>query len=207
MIPTTENVNLKEIIENYGNFKNIVLVGVSSLITWFFTTKKMKAEIEKVRMESTEKRIAIIKSVSESRDNFSQSSETLGILINDTIESMKERNVEKLRTNRLEMNNFFYNDFMCKFNFYFELKEASLIYSSKDSKYFIEDDILPFLNCIINFKNTTNFDFVLSILSTSPIEISEESIKYLKRFMQKNTKIYNFKLRNKFNDSFKAILK
>jgi|AntAceMinimDraft_10_1070366.scaffolds.fasta_scaffold03906_3 hypothetical protein len=194
-----EGLNLADIGNRLLELKSYILsFGGGSLIAWIIAQLKMKAEIEKLKLESITKMMDINEKVSAKREIFSQNSETLSFLLNDCITSLTKRDETLAKKTRDEVVNYFYHNYFVSFINYFEIKSIALKNDSKESRYTILDEIVPFLHNCDKFKEVTNMTIFVERLGLTPLKISKESIRFLIRFSGKNTKFYNFLIRYKF---------
>ena len=173
----------------YGTIISILLlfVIIGFLFSWFLNRKKLQKEIDKIQIETKEKKVHLLEKLQKLRTNFIENSKTLSIAIRLVIDSIKKQDIEGLRNNRDELQTLFFNDFVNSFTEYMEIYNE--VYPTKGLE-FIDDEIMPFLNTVITFKESINNIHILQLLDIDPLEIELYSFNQVKRFLKNNIPYY-----------------
>lgn len=188
----------------YGTIISILLlfVIIGFLFSWFLNRKKLQKEIDKIQIETKEKKVHLLEKLQKLRTNFIENSKTLSIAIRLVIDSIKKQDIEGLRNNRDELQTLFFNDFVNSFTEYMEIYNE--VYPTKGLE-FIDDEIMPFLNTVITFKESINNRHILQLLEINPLEIELYSFNQVKRFLKNNIPYYRLYKKYLINKTLKEI--
>jgi hypothetical protein len=180
----------------YINAFNAVSFLLGGVLGWILKNLRIKAEIEKLKLESTSKKMDFLDKIQEKRKQFNSDKENLCLIFDECVEAMASKDTLKAIGCRKTMNHFFFHSYWNSFFEYFETK-ITVKNNIKDKMLIIEDEVLPFLETCQKFLEVTNSNIFVMHLEQNKLAIQYQSIKYLYKFCLYNIKFFNLKLRKK----------
>lgn len=177
---------------------------VGFLLSWFINRKKIKKEIDKIQIETKEKKVLLIEKAQSLRKKFVDNSKLLSLSIRLNIDSIINQDIDSLRNNRDELQTLFFNDFINSFTDYMEIYNE--IHPDKSLE-FIDDEMIPYLETIMIFKNTINNENILQQLDADELVIEPYSFNQIRRFIKNNIPFYRFLKKHLISQKLKEITK
>lgn len=201
-----EYIDKNEYWYAYGTTIAILLlfIFIGFLFSWFINRKKIKKEIDKIQIETKEKKVSLIEKAQSLRKKFIDNSKLLSLSIRLNINSIINQDIDSLRSNRDELQTLFFNDFINSFTDYMEIYNEICPDKSLE---FIDDEMIPYLDTIIMFENTVNNENILQQLDTDKLVIELYSFNQIARFIKNNIPFYRFFKKYLINKKVKEITK
>lgn len=206
LIKIIEYIDKNEYWYAYGITIAILLlfILIGFLFSWFINRQKIKKEIDKIQIETKEKKVLLIEKAQSLRKKFVDNSKLLSLSIRLNIDSIINQDINSLRNNRDELQTLFFNDFINSFTDYMEIYNE--IYPNKSLE-FIDDEMTPYLETIIMFKDTVNNENILQQLDTDELVIESYSFNQIIRFIKNNIPFYRFFKKHLISKKVKEITK
>ena len=176
----------------------VVLFLIGYFIAWFMGKKKLSKEIEKLRIESKEKRMLLLDKVHESRQEYAINTELIQLSVTLCINAMQSRDIEKLQANRTELIDFYFNDLVNIFVKYIEVCEIFYEGERRKISACIVDEVFPFFDTTIQFMSVVNNEGILALLDSSEVKLKRFTLNPVIRFASKNILLYQILLRYKY---------
>jgi hypothetical protein len=204
LIKIIEYIDNNEYWYAYGTTIAILLffILIGYLFSWFINRKKIRKEIDKIQIETKEKKVLLIEKVQSLRKNFVDNSKLLSLSIRLNIDSIISRDIDSLRNNRDELQTLFFNDFINSFTNYMEIYNE--IYPDRFLE-FIDDEMTPYLETVIMFKDTVNNRNILQQLDIDELVVEPYSFNQITRFIKNNIHFYRFYKRYLISKKIKEI--
>jgi len=199
-----EYIDKNEYWYAYGITIAILLffIFIGFLLSWFINRKKIKKEIDKIQIETKEKKVLLIEKAQALRKKFIDNSKLLSLSIRLNIDSIINQDIDSLRNNRDELQTLFFNDFINSFTDYMEIHNE--IYPDKALE-FVDDEMVPYLETVIMFKDTINNENILQQLNITELVIEPYSFNQINRFIKNNIPSYRFYKKYLTNQKIKKI--
>lgn len=168
-----------------------VLIGY--LLSWVLNQRKVQKEIEKLSVESKEKRIALLAKVQDLRKAYYDNLLIAQTSTESLIIAISQNNISGADTAWTNLKTVFFNDVLSSFEKYIETNEIYLEGNRKKEKHFIEDEIFNILNTSIIMMRTINMPNVLTNLNKTAFTLERAALRPSFRYIDSFTRIYNFR--------------
>lgn len=172
----------------------LVCMAAGAFILWLWKRHKIKAETrkilketEKISLELVEKKLSFIKEIKPYREKYRNNFELLNLSLRATVESVANQNIQDLDANREETIRVFCTDLVPSFVDYSEIEMT--INNRAENKFFLTNEVLPFLQLSIKFINTVNIDFIINLVQKSKMNIRSETLKSLYHIIEPNMSV------------------
>jgi hypothetical protein len=164
------------------------------LLSWILNRKKVQKEIEKLSVESKDKRIELLAKIQDLRniyyENLLKAQKSTKLLIIE----IDQNNLIGAETAWSNLKSTFFNDVLSSFEKYLETNEIYLEGNRKKEKHFIEDEIFNILNTSLIMLETINMPIVLRNLNKTTITLEENTLRPSFRYVDSYIRIYNLKI-------------
>lgn len=199
--PFLENIIDKIDTENYGPVYTIVIVSIILLfligyfVAWLQGKKKLSKEIEKLGIESKEKRMLLLDKVHERRQEYVINTELIQLSVKLCIDAMQERDIAALEANRAELIDYYFNVLVNVFVKYIEICEIFYEGDRRKITACVLDEVFPFFETTIQFMSVVNNNVILSLLDKDEVKLKRYTLNPVMRFTGTNVLFYQIILR------------
>jgi len=188
----------------------IVCMAAGAVTFWLWKRHKIKAETikllketEKISLELVEKKLSFIQELQPYKDKYRNHFELLNLSLRATAEAALNKYIQELDANREETIRIFCTDLVPSFVDYSEI--AMSINNREENKFFLTNEVIPFLELAIKFIETVNMNFILSIVNKAKMNIRRETLISLYHIVEPNMKPYWIKLQCSYKNSKKQL--
>ena len=202
--PFLENMIDNIDTENYGSVYTIVIVSIIALfligyfVAWLQGKKKLSKEIEKLGIESKEKRMLLLGKVHESRQEYVINTELIQLSVKLCIDAMQERNLTALAANRTELIDYYFNVLVNIFVKYIEICEIFYEGDRRKITACVLDEVFPFFETTIQFMSVVNNKVILSLLGKDEVKLKRYTLNPVIRFTGSSVFFYQIILRFRY---------
>jgi hypothetical protein len=162
----------------------VVCMGFGAFVFWLLKRQKIMAETRKIVAETETLQLTIRKDVQQYQDQYVTHSETLGLALRNMFTAIRARNADNLDQAREEAIRAFCTDFISSFGKYCELKDRIL--SGPERRAFAQEEVIPFLDTMLQFVVLVNKRSTLELLDRSPLILSPQTVAPYQRLVSAN---------------------
>jgi hypothetical protein len=175
----------------------------SLIITWLFAKRQNISEIKKTDYESLKIRFELHEKMQnyykESHEIVKKARECLTALA----DAIEKKNKETAREYWLDSWAFLFDEYLMHVSIELITYEEFYRKDRRRKLYYINDTILKFLECAVEFNNVMNDENILKFCGMKRYKISRESLNPMIRFVYDNTTVFDKRIRKRMNGYLK----